>query len=102
LAIVEVGIFLIVSLQRRSFPWLITKSVTPRPSYKPKTNTTTKSGAPRAKRSDPNNNDKKVKAKAIFDQHKDKSNGEIAKIIADDLKISYSNAYYYTSRVFKR
>jgi len=86
----------------KDLPWLIAKSENPRPTNKPKTNTTTKSGAPRAKRSDPKNNDKKAKAKAIFDLHKDKSNGEIAKIIEKELEITYANAYYYTSRVFKR
>jgi len=47
-------------------------------------------------------NDKKPKAKAIFDANKDKSNGEIAQMIAADLEITYANAYYYVSRVFKR
>lgn len=47
-------------------------------------------------------NDKKPKAKAIFDANKDKTNGEIAQMIAADLSITYANAYYYVSRVFKR
>ena len=47
-------------------------------------------------------NDKKPKAKIIFDANKDKTNGEIAQMIADDLQITYANAYYYVSRVFKR
>lgn len=47
-------------------------------------------------------NDKKPKAKAIFDANKDKTNGEIAQMIAAELEITYANAYYYVSRVFKR
>ena len=47
-------------------------------------------------------NDKKAKAKVIFDANKDKTNGEIAQMIASDLEITYANAYYYVSRVFKR
>lgn len=47
-------------------------------------------------------NDKKAKAKVIFDSNKDKTNGEIAQLIAADLDITYANAYYYVSRVFKR
>lgn len=59
-------------------------------SFKPKISKSSKS------------NDKKPKAKAIFDANKDKTNGEIAQMIASDLKITYANAYYYVSRVFKR
>lgn len=62
-------------------------------TYKRKTNT---------KRESPKDNNKKQNAEIIFNQNKDKSNGEIAKIIAKELDISYSNAFYYTSRVFKR
>lgn len=47
-------------------------------------------------------NDKKAKAKVIFDANKSKTNGEIAQMIASDLDITYANAYYYVSRVFKR
>ena len=47
-------------------------------------------------------NDKKPKAKAIFDANKDKTNGEIAQMIQKELDITYANAYYYVSRVFKR
>jgi len=47
-------------------------------------------------------NDKKPKAKAIFDANKDMTNGEIAQMIAAELEITYANAYYYVSRVFKR
>ncbi len=47
-------------------------------------------------------NDKKQVAKGIFDANKDKTNGEIAQLIQKELKITYANAYYYVSRVFKR
>ncbi len=46
--------------------------------------------------------DKKTKAQAIFNANKSLTNGEIAKLIQDELKITYANAYYYVSRVFKR
>lgn len=46
--------------------------------------------------------DKKARAQAIFNANKSLTNGEIAKLIQDDLKITYANAYYYVSRVFKR
>lgn len=50
----------------------------------------------------PRSNDKKAVAKGIFDANKDKTNGEIAQLIQKELKITYANAYYYVSRVFKR
>lgn len=46
-------------------------------------------------------NDKKANARAIWEKHQGKPAGEIAKIIAAELKITYANAYYYVSRVFK-
>lgn len=46
--------------------------------------------------------DKKARAQEIFNANKTLTNGEIAKLIQDDLKITYANAYYYVSRVFKR
>lgn len=46
--------------------------------------------------------DKKSKAQAIFNANKTLSNGEIAKLIQTELNITYANAYYYVSRVFKR
>lgn len=46
-------------------------------------------------------NDKKAAAHEIYLKHKDKSAGDIARLIAADLKITYANAYYYVSRVFK-
>lgn len=45
--------------------------------------------------------DKKVRALEIFNREKGKSNGDIAKIIAAELEITYANAYYYITRVFK-
>lgn len=50
----------------------------------------------------PKVNDKKVAAQRIFDSNKDKGNGEIAKMISTELEITYANAYYYVTRVFKR
>lgn len=48
-------------------------------------------------------NDKKAKALVIYNDHKhNKSAGEIAKMIATKLDITYSNAYYYVSRVFNK
>lgn len=47
-------------------------------------------------------NDKKTRALEICEQNKTLSNAELAKLIQKDLKISFSNAYYYSSRVFKR
>lgn len=45
-------------------------------------------------------NAKKLKAKKIFDKNTSKSAGEIAGMIAKELEITYSNAYYYVTRVF--
>lgn len=47
-------------------------------------------------------NDKKAKAEIIFKANKQLSNGDIAKLIQKELNITYANAYYYVSRVFKR
>lgn len=47
-------------------------------------------------------NDKKASARAIWEKHQGKPAGEIAKIIAAELKITYANAYYYVSRVFNK
>lgn len=44
--------------------------------------------------------DKKEMARVIFDRERGKSNGEIAKIISHEMRITYANAYYYVSRVF--
>lgn len=56
--------------------------------------------AKRAGRSDAAN-DKKARAREIWEKYRDKSAGEVAKIISAELKITYANAYYYVSRVFK-
>lgn len=53
-------------------------------------------------RQHPDKNIKKAAAYKIFCNHKDKTNHAIAKIIAAELNITYSNAFYYASRVFKR
>lgn len=50
----------------------------------------------------PKVNDKKVAAQRLFEANKDKGNGEIAQMIAAELEITYANAYYYVTRVFKR
>jgi hypothetical protein len=47
-------------------------------------------------------NDIRVAALAIFEANKEKGNGEIAKMISAELKITYANAYYYVTRAFKR
>lgn len=55
--------------------------------------------AKRAGRGD--TNDKKSAAFEIYNKHADKPAGDIARLIAADLNITYANAYYYISRVFK-
>ena len=45
--------------------------------------------------------DKRAKALAIWKANPQLGAGECAKLIAKELGITYSNAYYYTSRVFK-
>lgn len=45
--------------------------------------------------------DKKETARVIFEREKGKTNGEIAKTISQELHITYANAYYYVSRVFR-
>lgn len=54
----------------------------------------------RAKKGDAN--DKKAAALDIFLKNKDKKAGEVAQLIADELDITYANAYYYVSRVFAK
>jgi len=49
----------------------------------------------------PKVNDKKVAAHRIFDANREKGNGEIATMIAGELEITYANAYYYVTRVFR-
>lgn len=46
--------------------------------------------------------DKKTLALDIFNREQGKSGSDIAKIIASELDITYANAYYYVSRVFKQ
>lgn len=45
--------------------------------------------------------DKKTQAHAIYMREKEKKTAEIAKIISEEMDITYANAYYYVSRVFK-
>lgn len=45
---------------------------------------------------------KKSAALKLFEENSDKGNGEIARLIAKELEITYANAYYYVTRVFKR
>lgn len=67
-------------------------------SSKPKT-ITTKDNVVRASKS---NNDKKAKALQIYKTLDSTiSASDKAKIIAKQLEITYANAYYYVSRVFK-
>lgn len=44
---------------------------------------------------------KKAKALAIFEANRDKKPSDIAKLIQVELGITFANAYYYVSRVFK-
>jgi hypothetical protein len=53
-------------------------------------------------RSSTNSNDKKAKAFDIFTREAGKTKGEIATIIANEIDITYANAYYYVSRVFSK
>jgi hypothetical protein len=54
-----------------------------------------------AKDKTPRTNDKKDAARKIFDANQGKGKGEIARLIAAELEITYANAYYYVTRVFK-
>ena len=47
-------------------------------------------------------NDKKDAALRLYQANPDKNNGAIARLIAAELEITYANAYYYVTRVFKR
>lgn len=57
---------------------------------------------PAKKVAQPRSSDKKERARAIFLANNTESNNNIAKIIATELDITYSNAYYYVTRVFKK
>lgn len=46
-------------------------------------------------------NDKKARALAIFEANRGKKPSDIAKLIQVELGITFANAYYYVSRVFK-
>lgn len=45
--------------------------------------------------------DKKAKALEIFEANRDKKPSDVAKLIQVELGITFANAYYYVSRVFK-
>ena len=45
--------------------------------------------------------DKKARALAIFEANRDKKPSDIAKLIQVELGVTFANAYYYVSRVFK-
>jgi len=46
-------------------------------------------------------NDKKARALAIFEANRGKTPSDVAKLIQVELGITFANAYYYVSRVFK-
>jgi len=48
------------------------------------------------------NNTKKDRALEICEANATLSNNDLAKLIQKELKITFANAYYYSSRVFKR
>jgi hypothetical protein len=64
-----------------------------RPAVKAKTKLASK---------EPKVNDKRVAAEGLFRANPTMNNGQIAKLIAAELEITYANAYYYVTRVFKR
>ena len=47
-------------------------------------------------------NDKKVAALRICEANSEMNNGQLARLIAKELEITYSNAYFYSSRVWKK
>lgn len=53
------------------------------------------------KRASRKTNDKKAKAFEIFEQNRDKKESDVAKLIQNQLGITFANAYYYVNRVFK-
>lgn len=57
---------------------------------------------PKTTRRKGKNNTKAAAALEICKENSTLSNAELAKMIAKQLKITYANAYYYASRVFKR
>lgn len=61
---------------------------------------TGKRGRPATKTAD--GSSLKAKAVGICEANASLTNAQLAQMIQKELKISYSNAYYYSSRVFKR
>ena len=51
---------------------------------------------------EPKENNKKIAALRLFEANPEKNNGAVARLIAAELEITYANAYYYVTRVFKR
>lgn len=47
-------------------------------------------------------NDKRVAALRICDANSNMNKGQLAKLIASELEITYANAYFYSSRVWKK
>lgn len=47
-------------------------------------------------------NDKRVAALRICDANSSMNKGQLAKLIASELEITYANAYFYSSRVWKK
>ena len=66
--------------------------------------TVAKAAKPKAEKvaKEPKINEKKVLAHNIFIANEQLGSGEIAKLIADNLEITYANAYYYVTRVFRK
>jgi len=59
-------------------------------------------GSTTSGRASRSNNEKKAAALAIFEANKSLGNSDIAKLIATELEITFANAYYYVTRVFKK
>lgn len=64
-----------------------------RPAVKAKTKLASK---------EPKVNDKRVAALRICDANSSMNKGQLAKLIASELEITYANAYFYSSRVWKK
>ena len=78
---------------RKDLPWCLEQSAT---------SMTSTLSVTKPKRVAKKNGDLKEKALKICRENSSLSNGDLAKIIQNELSITYANAYYYSSRVFKR
>lgn len=83
-----------VAAMRAKHSWMFASSE----KEKPMTSAIT--GESAAKATNPAN-DKKAKALAIFEANRGKKASDIARLIQMELDVSFANAYYYVSRVFK-